>query len=99
MKRLEDFGKVIKVVTELTDLTEQEILGKSRIQEVVDARWMVILLMREKGYSTRQIAPLVCRPERTINHALCLMEDRVKYSLNGLGNTLARARQQLSNND
>ena len=59
MKKLEDFGKVIKVVTELMDVTDQEILGKSRVPEVVDARWMVINLMKEKGYTSRQIAPLL----------------------------------------
>ena len=49
-KRLEYFGKVIKVVTELMDVTDQEILGKSRRMDVVDARWMVIYLMKEAGY-------------------------------------------------
>ena len=57
MGKNEDFSKVIKVVTELMDVTDQEILGKTRVTEVVDARWMVITLMRENGYSTRQIAP------------------------------------------
>ena len=95
MKREEDFGKVIKVVTELMEVTEQEILGKSRVQEIVDARWMVIVLMKERGYSTKQIAPLVCHPIRTINHALNCFTDRVKYSFNNLGNTLATARQLL----
>lgn len=94
MKRLEDFSKVIKVVTELMEVTDQEILGKSRAQEVVDARWMVIYLMKEKGYSTRQIAPLMLRPERTINHAYNAFNDRVKYSYNNLGNILAIAEKQ-----
>lgn len=95
MGKVEDFGKVIKVVTELMDVTEQDIVGKSRVQEVVDARWMVIVLMRERGYSTKQIAPLVCHPIRTINHATNCFADRVKYSFNNLGNTLATARQLL----
>ena len=95
MGKIEDFSKVIKVVTELMDVTDQDILGKSRIPEVVDARWMVISLMREKGYSTRQIAPLMLRPERTINNALNQFSDRVKYSYNSLGCMLAIARQQL----
>lgn len=85
----------MKVVTELMDVTDQDVLGKSRVQEVVDARWMVIYLMKEKGYSTKQIMTLMCHPERTINHAISNFEDRVKYSYNGLGNTLAIARQQL----
>ena len=42
MGKVEDFSKVIKVVTELMDVTDQDILGHSRKQEVVDARWMVM---------------------------------------------------------
>ena len=95
MGKLEDFGKVIKVVTELMDVTDQEILGKSRRQEVVDARWMVIYLMRRKGYSIHQISALMLHPIRTINHALNSFSDRVKYANNGLGNILAIAEQQL----
>ena len=95
MGKIEDFSKVIKVVTELMDVTEQDVLGKSRVQEVVDARWMTISLMREKGYSTSQIARLVLHPERTVNHALSAFEDRVRYSNNNLGNILATARQLL----
>lgn len=88
-------SKVIKVVAELMEVREEDILGKSRVQEVVDARWMVIVLMKEKGYSTKQIAPLMCHPIRTINHALNCFSDRAKYSFNNLGNTLATARQLL----
>lgn len=95
MGKLEDFSKVIKVVTELMDVTDQEILGKSREQDVVDARWMVIHFMRKKGYSTHQISTLMLHPERTVNHALNCFADRVKYSNNGLGNILAIAEQQL----
>ena len=95
MGKIEDFGRVIKVVTELMDVTDQDILGKSRVPEVVDARWMVITLMREMGYTTRQIAPLMLRPARTINNALSQFSDRVKYSYNQLGCMLAIARQQV----
>lgn len=94
-KRLEYFGKVIKVVTELMDVTDQEILGKSRSYEIVDARWMTAFLMHEKGYSTKQIASLMLRPVRTINHALNLFPERAKNF--SLGNALAMARQKLGN--
>lgn len=95
MGKSEDFSKVIKVVTELTEVSEEAILGRSREAEVVDARWMVMYLMREKGYQPKQIAPLVHHPERTVNHAISCFSDRVKYSCNGIGNILAIARQQL----
>lgn len=94
MGKAEDFGKVIKVVTELMDVTDQEIIGKSRIPEVVDARWMTICLMKDKGYSTRQISLMVGHPERTINHVISSFTERVKYYPH-LGNILAIARQQL----
>jgi chromosomal replication initiation ATPase DnaA len=93
--RLKYFGKVMKVVAELMEVSEQNILGKSRESDVVDARWMVICLMKEKGYTTKQIAPLMLRPIRTINHAVNSFSDRAKYSFNGLGNTMAMARQLL----
>ena len=97
-KRLEYFGKVIKVVTELMDVTDQEILGKSKSIEAVDARWMAIQLLKEKGIPTKSIAARICHPVRTINHALAYFEDRFKYSNRGLLRTLAIARQMLGNN-
>ena len=95
MDKVEYFSKVIKVVTELTEVSEDAILGRSREAEVVDARWMAICLMHEKGYSTKEIAPLMCHPIRTINHALKGFSDRTKYSNNGIGNIFSLARQQL----
>ena len=95
MNRLEYFGKVMKVVTELMEVEDKDILGKSREQDVVDARWMVMYFMRKKGYSTHQISSLMLHPERTVNHALNCFSDRVKYSNNGLGNILAIAEKQV----
>ena len=94
MGKSEDFSKVIKVVTELTDVTEQDVLGKSRVKEVVDARWMVIYFMKVMGYHTSDIAKLINHPERTVNHATQMFLDRVRYS-NYLGNIFLSARQQL----
>ena len=95
MGKVEDFSKVIKVVTELTDVSDQEILGKSRKENVVDARWMVIYFMRMMGYESKEIAKLINHPERTINNATQMFLDRVKYSRNDLGNIFYSARQQL----
>ena len=97
MNSVDYCSKVIKVVTELTDVSDQEILGKSRVPEVVDARWMVIILMREQGYTPRQIAPLLCHPVRTINNALASFDDRARYVNNCLKCTLAVCRQLLGN--
>ena len=44
MGKSEDFSKVIKVVTELTEVTESEVLGYSRRSDIVDARWLLSLI-------------------------------------------------------
>ena len=97
MGKLEDFGKVIKVVTELTEVSEEAILGKSREYEVVDARWTVICLMKEKGYTSKQISSLIKHPIRTVNNAINCLMVRAKSPYSNLGNTLAIARQYFSN--
>ena len=95
MGKSEDFSKVIKVVTELVDVTEQDVLGKSRVKEVVDARWMVIYFMKMKGYSTNEISELIRHPNRTVNHALKLLPRRLKLISSDIGNNFELARQQL----
>ena len=95
MKRTEYFSKVIKVVTELTDVTEEQIISKSRIPEVVDARWMVIYFLKRNHFSTRQISELLNHPQRTINHAFEFLDTRIDCSQTGLGNNIAIAKQQL----
>jgi chromosomal replication initiation ATPase DnaA len=94
MGKAEDFGKVLKVVTELMEVTDQEIIGRSRIPEVVDARWLAICLMKDKGYSTKQISLLIGHPERTINHVISSFTERAK-GFPHLGKILAIARQEL----
>lgn len=95
MGKSEDFSKVIKVVTELVDVTEQDVLGKSRVKEVVDARWMVIYFMKMKGYCTKEISQLILHPERTVNHALKVLPRRLKLISSDIGNNFELARQQL----
>ena len=95
MGKSEDFIKVIKVVTELTDVTEQDVLGKSRVKEVVDARWLVIYFMKMKGFSTNEISELIRHPNRTVNHALKLLPRRLKLISSDIGNNFELARQQL----
>ena len=95
MGKSEDFSKVIKVVTELADVTEQDVLGKSRVKEVVDARWLVIYFMKMKGFSTNEISELIRHPNRTVNHALKLLPRRLKLISSDIGNNFELARQQL----
>lgn len=98
MGKSEDFGKVMKVVTELTEVNEKDIIQGSRAVEVVDARWLIIKLMREKGYSPKQIAPLLNRSIRSITHSLLYFESRAEDPFSALGNIYEIAKQHLRNN-
>ena len=97
MTSVEYCSKVIKVVAELMDVREEDVLGKTRTFDAVDARWIVIQLLRDQKMSTKKIALLLSHPERTINHALSMIEDRVRFSTNGFGHTLSIARKLLGN--
>ena len=94
MEKSEYYSRVIKVVTELTEVSEAEICGKSKKQEVVDARWLAICLLKEGGWSTHRIAESIGHPVRMVNNALSGMTERARYAPE-LGNNLAIARQQL----
>lgn len=103
MNKLEYFGKAVEIVAELMDVTEEEILN-ARFFAAVDARWIVIRLMHDKGYKTRQIAPLVNSAKRSVNHALAFFDDKADFSENDVrGNyekakrILAKAEQQRGN--
>lgn len=48
-------SKTIQVVSEVTGVCEENIFARSKFQEFVDARYMVVLLAREEGYSYSSI--------------------------------------------
>lgn len=97
MNKLEYFGKVIKVVTELIEVEEKDIISGSRAIEAVDARWLIIRLMKDRGYSSKQIAPLLNRSIRSITHALLYFESRTEDPFCALGNIYEIAKQHLRN--
>ena len=74
------YQNVVEVVAKVTGVTEEQINGKCRLREIVDARWLVIQLMRKAGYYPRQIARQKGTSVRSIHKALALFEFRVKYS-------------------
>lgn len=75
--------KVAKVVSDLTGIGEAEIMGKGRAAEIVDARWMVVKLVREAGYYPSQIAQVM---------GMTVIEDEVV----GIKDTLGEMMSMLS---
>lgn len=99
MNKVEYFGKVIRIVSDVLDVEESEIIGCSRIIEAVDARWIAIKLMHDKGYSSRQIAPLFNKTKRAIDHTLQYFRNRSEDPFSTMGNNYAIARQYLRNSE
>lgn len=97
MNKSEYFNKVIQIVSELYDVTEQEIISGSHIIDVVDARWIAIKLLHEKGYSSRQISTLFHKTKRCITHALQYFRSRSEDPFSSLGNNYEIARKLLRN--
>ena len=76
----EYYKKTVEVVANLTGLTVNEIEGKRRIRELVDARCLVVRLMREAGYYPTQIAPIMNVTVRWVQKILENFDDRAAYS-------------------
>lgn len=73
-------GKVAKVVSDLTGIGEAEIMGKGRAAEVVDARWMVVKLVREAGYYPSQIAQVMGMTVRQVQAIITSFDMRLRFS-------------------
>lgn len=80
MTAKEYIEKVVEVSSYLTGIDREEILGQGKIREVVDARWMVIRLMRDAGYYPTQIAPLMKMSVRNVQNIASTFADRMDYS-------------------
>jgi chromosomal replication initiator protein len=60
----------IDAIAELYGYTLEDILGKSKLKELVAVRRKCIVWLRGKGYSTTEIGRIMNRDHTTIVHAL-----------------------------
>ena len=91
------YAAVMSVVTDLTDLTENEILNGSRTMEVIDARWLSVRLMRDIGLYPAQIAEMMSMSIRTVQYILTNFDDRMKFGDAMLRVYLQMAKKRLEN--
>lgn len=73
------FATVMSVVSDLTDLSENDILHGRRTMEVVDARWLCVRLMRDIGMYPCQIAGFMAMNVRTVQYIIINFDDRMKF--------------------
>ena len=76
----EYYRKTVEVVCDLTGVEEKDIAGKRRQRELVDARCLVVRLLRMAGYYPTQIAPVMGVSVRWVQKILASFDDRVRFS-------------------
>ena len=91
------YATVMSVVTDLTDLSENEILNGKRTMEVVDARWLCVRLMRDIGLYSFQIAELMAMSVRAVQYILNNFDDRMRFGDAMLNIYLQMAKSRLGN--
>lgn len=91
------YEAVMSVVTDLTDLTEDDILNGRRTMEVIDARWLCVRLMKDIGLYPYQIAEMMAMSVRTVQYIINNFDDRMKFGDAMLKIYLQMAKKRLEN--
>ena len=74
------YKDAVAAVSTVTGISPEEITGKCKARHLVDARWMVAMLMWNEGYYPRQIAGQMGVSVRWIQKIVECFQDRVRYS-------------------
>lgn len=67
MKRIKIFSYCLQMVAEEMEVSQQEILSESKIEDIVDARHLLVQLMYELGLYPATIAQLIGCTSRNVN--------------------------------
>lgn len=90
-----DLEQIINAVAEATDLRPCQILCKRRYKETIDARWIAVLLLSEKGYYSTRISEWMSMTTRNVNLILSSIQFRLSTEKK-LRSDLELARKLLS---
>lgn len=80
MKKSEIFASVLADVSAETEIDSGRILSDSRIEEVVDARYLVIFLLLGNGFYPAMIAERMGLSARAVRSAISGFEARLSRS-------------------
>lgn len=80
MLKSEIFADVLGVVSAQTEIPADRILSPERTTEVVDAKYILIYIMKDMGFYPEQIARLMHQTPANIRKVLSLFHDRVSVN-------------------
>ena len=78
MKKSEIFASVLQTVSKITEIPVEKILSGDKAMETVDARFMAIKALSEKGFYPGEIARLMSRTKPGIRYLLYCFDDRIR---------------------
>lgn len=81
MKKSEIFSQVLYEIAKTTEIDPADILSRSRREELVDARLMLVRCCSEMGLRPMQIAGLLGQTPHNIYRSLRSAIDRYRYSV------------------
>lgn len=80
MIKSEIFASVLKDVCEVTEIPEQKILSKSKEEDIVDARHLLIVTLVKSGYYPKMIAERLHITGRAVRYVLSAFHTRAANS-------------------
>ena len=79
MIKPEIFASVLRDVCEVTGISERDIMSKSKSEEIVDARHLLVVTLRRSGYYPEMIAASLQVPHLFFD--FCLQNQKINYYL------------------
>lgn len=76
MRKTELFAEILETVANETELTKEQILSHDRTAEIVDARYILIYLLRRKGFYIGEIAHAISFSRRAVEKIVSQFETR-----------------------
>lgn len=89
--------KIISIVTDLTEISREELLSRSRRSDIVEARCLLIYILRFLGVKPYKIAKLLDIPERSVYYSITSFSVRSDQDGSMLKTWLAEAKSRLQN--
>lgn len=77
MGKKEIFAKKLTSVSYITEVEENEIMSKSRKEDIVDARCLLVYLLYEEGIYPCHIAEMINCSKRNINSIISSFKSRL----------------------
>ena len=79
MKKSEIFVSALKEVSNITEIPVEQLLFYDKSAEIVDARFILVKILSEKGFYVGEIASYMKRTKPSIHYILSNFDGRIRF--------------------